>query len=441
MNQPKKGLIPRLIGYITKDIWSINIKKVSSSHSFIIRLLRIIILAFRGFNEDRCNEKASALTYYTLLSLVPIAAMALGFAKGFGFDKYLTEYLTEQFQDKKELLEQILVYSNATLKNTQNGVVAGIGIVILLWSVIKVLGNIESSFNEIWSVNKERTLVRKVSDYLTIMLLAPIFIIISSSATSEISVYIQELAKSAAWVNSFYGLITIVLNLLPYSLIWLAFAFLYIVLPNTKVSFKSAFLGGVIAGIIFQIVQYFYVKFQIGVTSYNAIYGSFAAVPLFLIWMQTSWTIVLLGAEIAYATQNVTNYEYELETKHLSHELKLKLSIWILHDIIIQFEKGNEPLTSVEICEKQGIPHRITKLILNILLEAQLIRETKTTDEKSFAYSPALSTDTLTIDYCVKQINTTGITELEIQDSKEFQAISKIISEDTFINSKLLKKI
>lgn len=441
MTAHKQGTFAKLLKFITKDIWSINIKKLSARKSFVIRLVRVIILAIRGFNEDRCNEKASALTYYTLLSLVPIAAMALGFAKGFGFDKYLTEYLTEQFHDKKELLDQILEYSNATLKNTQSGVVAGIGIVVLLWSVIKVLGNIESSFNEIWSVNKERTIVRKVSDYLTIMLLAPVFIIISSSATAQISIYIQKMADSIPWVNSFSGIISLGLNLLPYSLIWLAFAFLYIVLPNTKVSFKSAFLGGVIAGIIFQLVQFIYFKFQIGVSSYNAIYGSFAAVPLFLIWMQTSWTIVLLGAEIAYATQNVTNYEYELETKLLSHELKLKLSLWILHDIIRLFEEGNTPLTSVQLSEKLGIPHRITKLILNTLLQAQLINETKTTDEKSFAYSPARSTDVLSVDYCVKQINTIGITELEIHDSKEFQAISKIISEDTFMNSQLLKQI
>lgn len=437
----KKGFIPQILTFISKDVWSINIKKVSSRHSFLIRLVRVVILAVRGFNEDRCIEKASALTYYTLLSLVPIAAMAFGIAKGFGFDVYLEQYLTQKFSDKQELLKQILEFSNSMLANASGGVIAGIGIVVLLWSVIKVLGNIESSFNEIWAVNKQRTFVRKISDYLTIMLLAPIFIIISGSATSQVSGYVQSLQESIPWIANVYGLISIALNVLPYSLIWLAFAFLYIVMPNTKVSFKSAFLGGIIAGIVFQVIQFFYIKFQVGVTTYNAIYGSFAAIPLFLLWMQLSWIIVLMGAEIAYATQNVKNFEFELETKQMSHSLKMKLSLWVLHSIIISFEKGIQPLTSDQISNLLDIPHRITKLILNILLDAHLINETKTTNEKSFGYSPALSTDTLSFEYCVKKINDSGINTLEIKNAEEFDTITKAYESLHVPHDFVLKKI
>ena len=440
MNE-KKGQIAKILKFISNDVWSINIKKVSSGKSFVIRLLRVIILAFKGFNEDRCMEKASALTYYTLLSIVPIAAMAFGFAKGFGFDKYLEQFLIEKLSDKKEILEQILDFSKKLLANTQRGIIAGIGIVVLLWSVINILGNIESAFNQIWSINKQRSFIRKISDYLTIMLLAPVFFIISSSATSFISVYIKTLAESIPWINSFYGLISIGLNLLPYSLIWLAFAFLYMVMPNTKVKFKSAFLAGIISGIVFQIVQYFYFKFQIGVISYNAIYGSFAAIPLFLVWMQTSWIIVLLGAEIAYATQNVTNFEFELETKQLSNSIKTKLALWVLHNIIIRFEHGDSPLTSQEISEKLDIPHRITKLVLNILQEARLINETKTIDEKSFAYSPAISTDKLHISFCVEKINNSGINTLEINNSESFSKISELVSNFSYSNDIQLKNI
>lgn len=436
-----KGYIASILTFITKDIWSINIKKLSSRKSFFIRLVRVIILAVRGFNEDRCIEKASALTYYTLFSLVPIAAMAFGVAKGFGFDTYLEEYLTEKFHDKQELLNQILEFSNSMLANASGGIIAGIGIVVLLWSVIKVLGNIERSFNEIWAVNKQRTFVRKISDYLTIMLLAPIFIIISSSATSQISLYITSLQQSVPWISQVYGLISIALNLLPYSLIWLAFACLYIVLPNTKVSFKSAFLGGMIAGIVFQIIQYYYIKFQIGVTSYNAIYGSFAAIPLFLFWMHLSWIIVLMGAEIAYATQNVKNFEFELETKQLSHSLKMKLSLWIMHRIIIDFEQGQLPKTSEQLSTSLDIPHRITKMIVNILLDAHLINETKTGEEKSFGYSPAMSTDILTIGYCVETIHNAGINSLDISHVEEFNTITAVFNTWKVEDNVLLKRI
>ncbi|MCQ2958846.1 MAG: YihY/virulence factor BrkB family protein [Bacteroidales bacterium] len=437
----KTGVIAKALKFITFDVWSINMKKISSRNFKLIILLRIIILSVKGFIQKRCLEKASALTYYTVLAIVPIAAMAFGIAKGFGFDKDIEAYLIELCGDKQDFVDMILYFSDSMLARTAGGLIAGIGIVILLWSVIKVMSNIESAFNEIWSVNKQRSITRKLSDYLTIMLLAPFCLVISYSATSYITTLIADWALSIEWVNRFNGLISFGLNLIPYSLLWFAFAILYLVMPNTKVQFKSAIISGIISGIVFQVVQYFYVKFQIGVSNYNAIYGSFAVIPLFLVWMQLSWTIILIGAGISYSIQNVKNFEYELEVTQLSYSLKIKLAMLIMRSIAERFKKGLPPQTSQEISEDIDLPHRITKMILVGMIDANIVHEVKTDEDQQFAYAPAFHVDDMTISNCVKKLLNSGINQLDFKDDETFHKISAIIDNAEFPENKELTKI
>lgn len=427
MAKQEKTLIAKVLHFITVDVWSINKKKISDRKFKFIRLLQIIILSGKGFMQKRCVEKASALTYYTVLSLVPLVAMAFGIGKGFGFDKYMEDYLISFFADKQDIVDMILDFSESMLARTQGGLIAGIGIVVLLWSVIKVMGDIESAFNEIWSVDKQRTITRKVSDYLTIVLLAPICLIISYSITSYITDWVEQMALTIDWVKRFNGLVSFGLNLLPYSLLWFTFALLYIVIPNTKVQFKAAFISGIVTGIAFQIVQYFYFKFQIGVSNYNAIYGSFAAIPLFLVWLQMSWIIILVGAGMAYSIQNVKNFEYEYEVNQLSTSLKTKLALLILYSITDHFKKELPPQTSLEISESIDLPHRITKMILITMVNAGLIHEVKTDDEKTFAYAPAFRIDNMNIENCIKRILDAGINEIEFKDDETFHKISQIV--------------
>ena len=427
MKTQKQGRIAKIIHFITIDVWSINLAKDTVRHSKLIRLLQIMILSGKEFIQKRYLDKASALTYYTILSIVPIAAMAFGIGKGFGFDKNMEQYLISFFADKQDIVDMIIEFSESMLAKTQGGLIAGIGIVVLLWTVIKVMGNIESAFNEIWSVNKQRSLTRKLSDYLTIMLLAPVCLIVSYSVTSYISDWISTMAQQIEWVSKFNGLISFGMKLLPYSLLWFAFAMLYLVMPNTKVNFKAAVISGIITGIAFQVIQYFYFEFQVGVSNYNAIYGSFAAIPLFLVWLQMSWTIILLGAGIAYSIQNVKNFEYEFEVSKLSPQLKTKLALLILHSITQRFTNAEPPQSSLEISEDTEIPHRITKLVLSALVDAELVHEVKTSDEQSFAYAPAFVLGKMDIQSCINKLHTAGINQLEFKTSESFNTIAKII--------------
>ena len=275
--------------------------------------------------------RASALTFYSLLSVVPIVAMAFGVAKGFGFQNTMENFIMNNFKGQEEVMNWVINLSNLYSKRYREGLLAGIGLVVLIWSVMQVLNNIESSFNAIWQIKKSRSFFRKVSDYLSIMLIGPLLIIVSSSVMVYISTRVQSVAQSIDMFQVISPVFQNLLRFVPYALIWLLFTLVYIILPNTRVIFKYALVAGIIAGTGFQVLQWGYIHFQIGVTKYSAIYGTFAALPLFLIWLQLSWLIVLLGAEISFAYQNVKEYAMEAESLHISPHNKRILSLLIVH--------------------------------------------------------------------------------------------------------------
>jgi len=280
------------MNFITDEVWTIDLSKYPRILAFFIRQLRIILLAMRGFKENRIQMRASALTYYTMMSIVPVAAMIFGISKGFGFEKKLEVMIREQFTEReemKEVINYIITFANSMLENINGGFIAGAGLVLLFWSVMKVLGNIENSFNAIWRIQRPRGFVRKFSDYLSMMLIAPVLLVLSSTVT----VFLSNAVSADHTFMQFVGpVINFLAGLIPYVLIFLLFTLLYVIMPNTKVLFKNALYAGIIAGAIFQITQGAYFYFQVGVSKYGAIYTSFAALPLFLIWLQLSWLIV-----------------------------------------------------------------------------------------------------------------------------------------------------
>ncbi|HOO90878.1 MAG TPA: YihY/virulence factor BrkB family protein [Syntrophales bacterium] len=344
--------VARFIEFIKGDIWRIRLKDLPRKRSFLIKQLRIFLLSLRGFDEDKCQLRASALTFYSLISIVPVAAMAFGIAKGFGFEKRLERQLLEQFQGQEEVITRVIDFAHSLLTNTKGGVIAGVGVILLFWAVIKVLGNIEASFNDIWGIREARSLGRKFSDYLSVMLLCPILLILSSSAAVFITTQVTLIVEKISLLGIFSPLISFLLKLLPYGIVWVLFSFLYIFMPNTKVNFRSGILAGIIAGTIYQIVQFGYIAFQVGAAKYNAIYGSFAALPLFLIWLQLSWLIVLFGAEFSFAHQNVDTYEFEPDSLKISGSFKRLLSLQIAHLLVSNFAEGEKPLTATQISHR-----------------------------------------------------------------------------------------
>ncbi len=412
------------IDFVREDMWRINLKTIPGKKSFFIRQLRIMALAIRGFDEDKCQLRASALTFYTLLSFVPVVAMAFGIAKGFGFEKPLEKQLLEKFPGQEEIIGQVVEFAHSLLENTQGGVIAGIGVVLLFWTVIKVLGHIERSFNDVWEIKKARSFGRKFGDYLSIILIAPILVITSSSVTVFIKTQIEFITKEVALLGFFSAFIFSALKLFPYLVIWLLFTFIYILMPNTKVNFRSGLLAGIVAGTVFQISQYIYIAFQIGVAKYNAIYGSFAALPLFLVWLQLSWLIVLFGAEISFAHQNVDTYEFESDCKGISVFFKKLLSLHVVHLLVKHFSSGKKPLTADEISQRLEIPIRLIRQILYELVKSDTLAETRTNDDKTFSYQPARDINILTIKYVIEALEKRGVDNLPVGRTEELQILS-----------------
>ncbi len=421
-------MISKIINFIKKDVWRIRLGKVSSKKSFAIKQLRILLLALRGFGEDKCQLRASALTFYSLLSIVPVVAMAFGIAKGFGFEKMLENVLFEKMPGQEEVLQQVIAFANSFLDSVRGGLVAGIGVVVLFWTVIKVLGNIEKSFNDIWGIKDARNWGRKLSDYLSVMVTCPILVIISSSATVFIATQITMITEKIAFLGFLSPVIFILVKLLPYVMIWVLFSFIYIFMPNTKVNIRSGILAGIAAGTIYQIVQIVYITFQVGVAKFNAIYGSFAALPLFLVWLQLSWTVVLFGAEISFAHQNVDMYEFEPDCLQVSHSFKRLLALRITHLLVKNFSEGDKPLTATEIAHTLEMPIRLSRQILYELVECGVIAETKTEEYKVPGFQPARDIDLITIQYVINALEHKGIDDIPIAETDEFKRLSQSVA-------------
>jgi membrane protein len=439
-------LISKFFAFIRIDIWRIRLDDLPFGKSFLIKQLRIILLAFRGYLEDRCLLRASSLTFYTLLSIVPVVAMFFGVAKGFGFERRLERELFERFPGQEEVLGQVINFANSLLEETQGGLIAGIGMLVLFWSVLKVLGHIEMALNDIWEIKKQRSWVRKFTDYLSIILISPILVLMSGSATVFITTQVTQIAQEVKLLGAVSPLISLLLKFTPYVLIWALFTILYIIMPNTKVNFKAGLLGGVVAGTLYQIAQGAYISFQIGAAKYNAIYGSFAALPLFLMWVQISWWIVLFGAELSFANQNVHTYEYEPDCLKVSPRFKKLLTLQMTHLLIKNFANGEKPVTDSQISTQLEIPIRLVHNILYDLVESGLVSETITDQDKEIAYQPARDINKLSIQYVLEALEQSGTDTLPVAKTEGHRALSEALKNfsDTMESSpanKLLKDI
>lgn len=418
------GKIQEAVKFVKQDVWRIRRSQLSPGKSISLKLLRVLLLTIKGFDEDKCQLRTSALTFYSLVSIVPVAAMAFGIAKGFGFEKMLETQLRNKLAGQEEVLERIIEFSHSLLANTKGGLIAGVGLIVLLWAVVKVLGQIECSFNDIWKVREQRTIGRMFSDYLSLMLVCPVILILSGGVNVFITTQVNLIVEKFTILGSFSSFIFFLLKLLPYTLMWILFTFIYIFMPNAKVRFSSGLFAGIITGTVFQIVQWVYITFQIGAVKYNAIYGSFAVLPLFLAWLQLSWLIVLYGAEMSFAWQNADTFEFESDSLRASHRLKILFSLQITIYLIKSFICGEMPVTAAAISDKFGIPVRWVREILARLVGSGIVSVVKIKGSEENGYQPAIDVHALTIRYVVEAIEKSGINAMSFTDAPELAALS-----------------
>jgi membrane protein len=404
-------------------IWHTPLSEISRGKTFIFKQLRIIILAAKGFYNDKVQLRASALTFYSLLSIIPIVAIVFAIAKGFDVVDKIKILVQEKFPSQQENFRWLLTEAETAIKGTSGGYMAGIGIIIFFLAVMSLLNNIESSFNHIWQIRTSRPWHRKFTDYLTIMLIAPVFIILSSGINFFISTKLPDYMLNAPILDFFKPVISFLVKFAPFLLSWIALTVLFIVMPNAKVKFVPALISGIIAGTILQGIQWLYIDLQFGITKLGYLYGSFAAVPLFIVWMQSSWIVVLLGAEISFANQNLARYELESEALHISNYQKRALIIMILHMIIRNFTLGEKPISASYIAANLKIPVRLARDILQDLNSVNIVSMIHENEEKERLYQPAIDINRLTVSYVFSKLDKKGVEQIMVIRNKEYERV------------------
>jgi membrane protein len=411
-------VIQRLVKFLSEDLWTVDIASLSSVRRSFLHMLRVIALVFRGFKEDQCPLHASALTFSAVMAMVPTLIIAFSFAKGFGMhaaQDYVLGFFEEQppaierpaapeepspvtaapaperadvsettaeFDEEFELEipEEMLVLSPKLpaalrapalqiLKTVEEASAAKLGTVstiIFLWIVIKMLSKVEESFNQVWGVKTSRSMMDKIRNYVFVLAVAPMLLILGTAAIPVL----MAVQKALAWMGPLLGL---AFKLIPVLIMSLAFAVVYVFLPNTRVKMKPALAGAFCSALLVVMLQVLMIKAGVGVTRYNEVYGVLAALPIFLFWLQASWMIMLFGAEIAFAVQNVDTYKHEQAAASASAETRLTLAFAVMQNILDGFH-GKAPLFNVETYSTQlRIPVRLINNVIHVLSEAGFI--------------------------------------------------------------------
>ena len=300
-------------------------------------------------------------------------------------------------------------------KARKGGVFIGVGVIMLLWTVLKLINNIEITFNNIWQIKKGRSMYRKITDYFSVLLLLPVFLILSSGT----SIFITSIAQKIEEFALLAPFSKFIIRMVPFIITWIMFTGLYVFMPNTKVKIKPALVAGILAGTIFQLFQYVYISGQIWVTKYNAIYGGFAAIPLLLLWLQMSWTICLFGAQLSFTSQNIAHFDFDKDTRNISRRYKDFIAILIMSLICKRFENNEPPYTARQISLEHQIPLRLTNQTLYELQEIGMIHEVLS-DKKSeeISFQPSIAISKLSVGFLLDKIESYGSEDFKI-DSKD----------------------
>jgi len=404
------------------SIWSLRETGLPPVKRLMLRLTKICLIVARApFNQHLVNH-ASALSFTFLLSLIPLLAMVFSIAKGFGIQDKIEPLLLEKAvggEIASDLAPKIIEYVN----NTNVTALGSIGLLFIAYTAISMLGQIENSFNQIWSIKKPRTFIRKSSDYLAILIIGPLLLAVTLglSTTMRSHAFTQKLLE----IGLFAGAMKLFFLSLPWISSILILTLLFVIIPNTTVRFLPALLAGTITGCLWQLTQIIFIKFQIGVAKYNAIYGTFASVPIFMIWLQTTWILVLSGAVINFACQNAGKFHPLEFEKNLNFASKEKISLAVLLTICLAFDRGKGPSGPATISDRLGLSESFVRNALARLLETGKILPVSS--EENDLFVPAKPTAELKIANFFKDIEGEQADKLEFKDAEINGTIAKIL--------------
>ncbi|MBI4792975.1 MAG: YihY/virulence factor BrkB family protein [Deltaproteobacteria bacterium] len=387
-----------------------------------LRLVKIFVIIIRSPFQGQLINHASALSFTFLLALIPMLALIFSIATGFGIQDKIQPLLLEKAVGggiAADLIPKITEY----VTNTNVTALGSIGLVFIVYTAISMLGQIEASLNLIWGVKKPRTFIRKASDYLAILIIGPLLLALSLGLSTTLSSNV--ITRKLLEIGLFAGTMKLFLLSVPWLTNTAVLTLIYIIIPNTTVKFVPALSAGIITGCLWQITQFIFIDFQIGVAKYNAIYGTFATVPIFMIWLQTTWLLVLLGGIISFACQKATTFhpiEFEESISHASRE---KICLAVLLTICRTFDRGEGPAAPDTIGNRLGLSENFVRHALAGLLARGAIL--LLSDEGKELYVPAKPTRDLKISHFFKEMEGEEADNLKFRDQDINTAITKIL--------------
>lgn len=387
------------------------------------QIVNILSTLWDDFTTKRVINAASTLTYSTLLAIVPVVAVIFAIARGFGYNRYIETWFRSTLDSQPQVAEVIIGFVNSYLVHTKSGIVFGVGLMFMLWTVIMLTRNIEQVFNDIWGVYHQRSIMRTFTDYLAMFFILPILIIVISG----IMLFMTSISSVVNETYMIGPFLKFLIDALPSVMLAGIISILYVFMPNTHVSWRNVILPAIFAALLMQMLQQFYIHSQLWVSSYNAIYGSFAALPLFMLWLQFSWTIILVGAELTYTKQNLEYFSHGISKTELSHRHRLMLCCMIAGRICKRFKEGGRPYNLMELKQMTSLPTRIiTDLIYDMQNAGILVELNPDGKDNESEWIPSESVENITVGFLISHLEslhnwTLDSTICRLMDSKKWR--------------------
>ena len=421
--EKKEGFFSRMFSAIGRG-WEFAYKGVwnSRKNTLWVRIVKTLNLTVTSFFDRDLQTRAASLTFDTLLALVPALALIFAIGRGFGLQDLLRDQLFSYFPAQREAIQTAISFVDSYLNESTQGVFVGVGIIVLLYTLISLLSSIEESFNYIWGIKKDRSIYQKFTDYISICLLIPILMICSSG----VSLFLSTVFQSNVHIPFLTPLVNWLLDLFPLVLVWLAFTLSFLLIPYTKVKLKYAAVAGAVSAIAFQILELLFLNGQIYVTKYNAIYGSFAFLPLLLVWLQFSWVILLSGGTLCYSLQNVFMYNYMANSSKVSTDYMRKVAIVVMGIVVKRLEKGMQPLTCNDISKQYQLPLRLISGIVDTLHACDLVNYVIISGDM-VGITPAEDLSILSVGLLMKKLDQYGDSDFIPNFQKNYSAVLSLV--------------
>jgi len=388
-----------------EQIWSINEKRLNPMERLGLTVLKRFVITWECIRKNHIMSYASALTYSSMLAAVPVLAIVFAIARGFGFDTIIETRLRHSLESNPDIADTILYFVESYLQHTKGGVFIGIGIIFLLYTLISLTSNIEEAFNTIWFVKRSRTIYRQVIDYISVFLVLPFVVVI----TSGLGIFLQTFRTLLPDIQLLSKTMSFILHVSPFIFAIIAFVLLFTLMPNTRVKWRHTVLPAILTGMVFMAVEWLYVHYQIKLSAYNAIYGSFAAIPLFMLWLQISWCICLFGAQFCYANQSLQSYAFERISDELSRRYRDTLLLLLMSRICKHFASGLKPFTAHRLAVNTHLPDSLVGILLGELTDMQLLVEVHIEHGEEPRYLPAIDIHRITVGMVTRRIDSHGI--------------------------------